>query len=72
MPHIEVVIKGRIDAEWTDWFEGLNVDHRDNDTTRLHGEVADQSALYGILARLRDLGLELISVDSVGMNDIGI
>jgi hypothetical protein len=69
MPQVEVIVKGHIDAEWGDWFEGLEFQYRDDGTTMLHGEVTDQAALYGILARLRDLGLELISVGSSGESE---
>ena len=59
---VEIRVKGRIDKDWSDWFEGLTISHADKDETTLTGEVADQSALYGLIARLRDLGLPLVSV----------
>ena len=64
MLRIEICIKGRITARWSEWFGGLTIDHSGPDGTILRGVVADQAALYGILARLRDLGLPLISVSS--------
>lgn len=60
---LEIHIRGRIDQDWADWFEDLEVSHTDEDITVLRGEVADQSAVYGILAKLRDLGLELVYVE---------
>ena len=66
MMDVEVVVRGHIDAAWREWFEGLEFRHREDGTTVLRGEVSDQAALYGILARLRDLGLELISVGPSG------
>jgi hypothetical protein len=61
----EIRVKGQIDQDWSDWFEGLTVTHTDQGETILVGEVVDQSALYGLLAKLRDLGLPLVSVSSV-------
>lgn len=62
---VRIHIRGMIDQEWTAWFEGLAIDPQEDATTILQGQIADQSALYGILARLRDLGLELLSVEQV-------
>ena len=64
MLRVEIHIKGRIASHWSDWFEGLTITYTENDETVLTGEVLDQSALFGLLARVRDLGLALISVDS--------
>jgi hypothetical protein len=63
---VEIRIEGRIDEQWSDWFEGLTITHTDQGDTLLTGEVADQAALYGLLAKLRDLGLSLVSVEHVG------
>jgi hypothetical protein len=65
MLRAEIRVKGQIGRDWSDWFEGLTVTHTEQDETILVGEVVDQSALYGLLAKLRDLGLPLISVSSV-------
>jgi hypothetical protein len=62
---VHIHIRGRLDPEWKSWFEGLSVEPQEDGSAILRGEVADQSALYGILARLRDLGLELLSVEQV-------
>jgi hypothetical protein len=64
MQKIEVRIKGQISNQWSEWFGGLTISHSDPDETVLTGLVADQAALYGIISRLRDLGLELASVSS--------
>jgi hypothetical protein len=61
---VEIRVKGRIDERWSDWFEGLAISYAEGETI-LTGNVADQSALYGLLAKLRDLGLALISVRHV-------
>lgn len=58
---VEIRVQGRIDEHWSSWFEGLAVRYVGTDTV-LTGNVADQAALYGLLARLRDLGLDLVSV----------
>jgi hypothetical protein len=62
---VEIRIKGRIDEHWSDWFGGLDIRHTEKDETILTGEVVDQTALYGLLAKLRDLGLALVSVRQV-------
>ena len=56
-------VKGNLDRKWTDWFGGLTVTPQANDETELVGPVADQAALHGLLAKIRDLGLPLLSVD---------
>ncbi len=62
MQKVEIRVKGRIDEHWSDWFEGLTITHIDQDETILSGTVVDQATLYGLLAKLRDLGLPLVSV----------
>jgi len=59
---VEIRVKGQIDERWSAWFEGLTITYTDQGETLLKGKVADQAALYGLLARLRDLGLALVSV----------
>ena len=58
--HIRV--KGNLDTRWSDWFGGMCISHTDNDETLLAGQVTDQAALHGMLAKIRDLGLPLLSV----------
>lgn len=55
-------IKGQLDSQWTDWFEGLTITLDDNGDTLLTGPVVDQAALHGLLKKIRDLGMPLISV----------
>ena len=62
MSKVEIRIKGQIDPHWSTWFDDLAVEYTGQDETMLRGTVADQGALYGLLARLRDLGLQLLSV----------
>ena len=61
----QIRIKGQLDPEWTDWFEGLAVTLEEDGNTLLTGSVIDQAALHGLLKKLRDLGLPLISVSPV-------
>ena len=69
MQNIEIVVKGHLDPHWSDWLEGMTITHTADENTLLCGEVADQSALYGLLSRLRDLGLTLISVVSTDQDE---
>jgi hypothetical protein len=58
-----VRIRGHLDPVWSAWFDGLTVVHGDDGTTELAGPLVDQSALFGLLARLRDLGATLLLVE---------
>jgi hypothetical protein len=62
--HVEIRVRGTLDASWSDWLEGLSISHVEPDETVLRGTVADSTALYGLLSKLRDLGLTLVSVSS--------
>ena len=61
----EIRVKGILDARWGAWFEGLQVSS-DGEETVIAGPVADQAALHGLLTKVRDLGLFLISVHHLG------
>ena len=61
----QIRIKGQLDPQWTDWFEGLAVTLEADGNTLLTGSVIDQPALHGLLKKVRDLGLPLISVSPV-------
>ncbi len=58
----QIRIKGHLGHEWTDWFEGLTITLEDNGETLLTGPVVDQAALHGLLRKVRDLGMPLLSV----------
>ena len=58
----EIRVKGRIDEHWSEWFEGFEITYPDEDQTQLTGQIRDQTALYSLLSRLRDLGLHLVLV----------
>lgn len=57
-------IKGHLDPSWQDWFEGLAIVHEDEGTSRLSGSLRDQAALYGILVKIRGLGLTLLALST--------
>jgi hypothetical protein len=64
----EIRVHGHLDARWAAWFDGLRVITQEDGTTALRGPVADQAALHGLLQKLRDLGLPLISVSPLDPN----
>lgn len=59
----QIRLKGHLAPQWAEWFEGLSITLEDNGETLLSGPVADQAALHGLLKKVRDLGLPLISVN---------
>ena len=61
----QIRVQGHLGSEWTDWFEGLRVTPQENGETLLSGPVRDQAALYGLLKKVRDLGMPLVSVNRV-------
>jgi len=60
-----IKVKGNLDKKWSDWFDGFTITLQANDETLLAGPVADQAALHGLLAKIRDLGLPLLSIKRV-------
>jgi hypothetical protein len=58
----EIRVKGHLGSRWAAWFDGLTLTHDGDGTTRIHGPVIDQAALHGLLQKVRDLGLPLVSV----------
>ena len=61
----EIRLKGHLHSRWSAWFDGLSLTNESDGTTLIHGPVADQAALYGLLQKTRDLGLPLISVNHI-------
>jgi hypothetical protein len=66
MTHIyEIRIYGQLDDGWQGWFDGMSITLEEDGTTLLSGPVPDQPALYGLLRKVRDLGLPLVSVNQI-------
>ena len=61
---VEITVRGSLNADWAEWFEGLAITHNRNGETILSGVLADQAVLHGALERIRDLNLALVSVTS--------
>jgi hypothetical protein len=61
----EIRLKGHLDSRWAAWFDGLTLTHESDGTTLIHSPVADQAALHGLLQKVRDVGLPLVSVTQV-------
>ena len=70
-PHLcyEIRLMGHLDNQWAEWFEGLAITLEDNGDTLLTGRVIDQAALHGLLKKVRDLGLPLVSVNRIQFNE---
>lgn len=64
--YYEIKIKGHLDQRWSDWFSGLKLAHLEGDETLLSGVLPDQAALHGLLERIRDLNMTLISLTCGG------
>jgi hypothetical protein len=65
----EIRVKGHLGHQWTNWFEGFIITLEEGGDTLLTGPLVDQAALYGLLKRVRDLGLPLVSVNRVQLNE---
>ena len=64
----KIRIKGHMDTKWADLFEGLQITHEEDGTSTLYGPLPDQTALHSILRKIRDLNLQLISVNQVNLD----
>jgi hypothetical protein len=64
--YCEIRLRGHLEARWATWFDGLAITLDADGTTLLSGPVADQAALHGLLKKVRDVGLPLLSVNSIG------
>lgn len=62
MQQVEIRIEGCLDHQWSEWFEGLQVNTTNDGETVIIGAVMDQAALYGLIGKLRDLGVRLVSI----------
>jgi hypothetical protein len=63
MQLVEIRVKGHLDKDWETWMEGFSFTHTEQDETVMTGEFKDQAALYGLIAKLRDLGVGLLAVN---------
>jgi hypothetical protein len=64
--YCSITVKGHLDERWSEWFDGLTITHRENGDSVLAGYLADQAALHGVLTKVRDLGLKLVTVECEG------
>jgi hypothetical protein len=64
---VEICVQGRIDQNWSEWFEGLDISYLEHERALLSGVVVDQAALYTLIARLYRLGLPLVSVTTLSV-----
>jgi hypothetical protein len=64
----QIRLKGVLDAKWADWFDGFSIVPESEENTLLDGEVPDQATLHGILMKIGDLGLTLLSLERLGSN----
>jgi hypothetical protein len=62
----EIRVRGHLGGAWSEWFDGLEITNLENGDALLSGEITDQAELHGVLAKVRDLGLPLVAVTSVG------
>jgi hypothetical protein len=58
-----ITVRGHLDQRWSAWFDGLTITHRENGESVLIGHLSDQAALHGVLTKVRDLGLILVTVE---------
>lgn len=65
----QIRVKGHLDQQWTEWFEGLAITSEANGETLFTGPIADQAALYGVLRKVRDLGMPLLSLHCIAHRD---
>lgn len=61
--YCEIVVKGQVDTDWSGWLDGLTITPNNKGETTISGPIRDQAALYGILIKMRDMALFLISVN---------
>ena len=65
----QITVKGHLDSQWSAWFDNMMISHEANGEAVLRGSLPDQSALYGVLAKVRNLGLPLLAVTTVAADE---
>lgn len=65
IPHYEIRVKGNLGSRWAAWFDGLSLTNEDDGTTVIRGPLVDQAALHGLLQKLRDVGIPLVSLAQI-------
>lgn len=65
----EIVVRGHLDDRYAEWFEGMTLAQQEDGVTKMCGTIADQAALHGLLSRIRDLGLVLLSLRCVPQSE---
>ncbi len=66
MSFYKIRVKGHLDGRWSEWFDGLEITNLQNGEAMLSGDIVDQAALHGVLAKVRDLNMALVAVSNVG------
>jgi hypothetical protein len=66
----QITVKGHLDSQWSAWFNNMLISHEANGEAVLRGPLPDQSALYGVLAKVRDLGLPLLAVTLIATDEM--
>lgn len=69
MQIVTIKLKGKVDESWSEWFEGFELAYNEPDETILTGVVSDQAAFYGLIGKLRNLGIQLVAVNSIEKPD---
>jgi hypothetical protein len=70
MPAVyQITVKGHLDSQWSAWFDNMMISHEANGEAVLCGPLPDQSALYGVLIKIRDLGLPLLAVTTIARDE---
>ena len=70
MPAVyQITVKGHLDSQWSAWFDNMRITNEANGEAVLGGSLPDQSALYGVLAKMRNLGLPLLAVTTVAPDE---
>ena len=68
-PFYEIRIRGCLDVEWSNWFEGMKITLEEDGNTLISGTVVDQAALYGLLKKVHQIGLQLISINEIEFSE---